>query len=79
MFKKSKSETFTHKFDNYKLRTLNFMNIVKSIDKNFYMYDISELLCNKDTQRCTINHGNDLLYRDDNHLSMYAGIVAKDL
>ena len=45
MFKKSKSETFTHKFDNYKLRTLNFMNIVKSIDsKNFYMYDISELL-----------------------------------
>ena len=49
MFKKSKSETFTHKFDNYKLRTLNFMNIVKSIDsKNFYMYDISELLCNKD-------------------------------
>ena len=80
MFKKSKSETFTHKFDNYKLRTLNFMNIVKSIDsKNFYMYDISELLCNKDTQRCTINHGNDLLYRDDNHLSMYAAeIVAKD-
>ena len=80
MYKNSKLKTHTHNYINYKSRTSNFMNIVKSIDsENFYLYDISELLCNKDSQRCIMNEGNELFYRDDNHLSMYAAeIAAKD-
>ena len=80
MYKNSKLKTHTHNYINYKSRISNFMNIVKSIDsENFYLYDISELLCNKDSQRCIMNEGNKLLYRDDNHLSMYAAeTAAKD-
>jgi len=80
MFKNSKSKIFTHDFINYKSRISNFMNIVKSLDsQNIYMYDVSESFCNEDTQRCVMNEGNKLFYRDDNHLSFYAAeIVAKD-
>ena len=72
--------THTHSFINYKSRISNFINIIDSIDNDsLYFYDFSGLLCNKDTQRCAMNEGQKLLYRDENHLSMYgAKIVAKE-
>ena len=72
--------THTHSFINHKSRVSNFINIIDSIDSDsLYLYEIAGLFCNKDTERCAMNEGRELLYRDENHLSMYgAKIVAKE-
>ena len=75
-----KSTIHTHNFNNYKSRTSKFNKIFNSIDSNnLYFYSLSHLFCDEGTKKCIMNKGNDLLYRDDNHLSLIGTkIVARD-
>ena len=74
------SVSVTHSFDKYRQRVAPFMEMLSSIQhQNLSVYDFSPLFCDADTRRCRANDGRKLLYRDDDHLTLYAAeLVAQD-
>ena len=77
MFDKDKLSTHTHSFTNYKSYISNFDNIIDSIEnENLYYFNLASLFCNEITNRCIMNKGKKLLYRDAYHLSMYGSKIA---
>ncbi|MDC1242499.1 acyltransferase [Amylibacter sp.] len=72
--------TISHSYINYLERTRMFRDIVLSIkSENLHIYDMHKLFCDEESNRCLANFGENLLYRDDDHLTPYAAnIVAED-
>jgi peptidoglycan/LPS O-acetylase OafA/YrhL len=72
--------TIYHSYDQYLVRTMEFTEILNSINSdNLYTYQVEKLFCNEVNRRCKANIGNNLLYRDVDHLSPYAAnLVAHD-
>ncbi|WP_435116891.1 acyltransferase family protein [Candidatus Pelagibacter bacterium nBUS_49] len=73
-------DIFTHSFKNYRSRTANFYKIFDTIlNDRIFIYDLSHLFCDEITQRCSMNKSKDLLYRDNNHISLFASeLVSED-
>ena len=77
MFDKDNSSIHTHSFTNYKSYISNFNNIIDSIEnENLYYFNLASLFCSEVTNRCIMNKGKKLLYRDEYHLSMYGSKIA---
>ena len=77
IFDNNELTTHTHSFVNYKSRISNLVSIINSIDnENLYFFDLASLFCKEVTERCAMNEGRKLLYRDKYHLSMYGSEIA---
>lgn len=73
----NKLTTYTHSFVKFKSHVSSFTNIIDSIDSdNLYFLDLAYLFCDEVTERCIMNKGKNLLYRDAYHLSMYGSEIA---
>lgn len=71
--------TISHSYVNYLERTRMFRDIVLSIkSENFHIYDMHKLFCDEESNRCLANFGENLLYRDDDHLTPYAANIVAD-
>ena len=71
--------SISHSYHSYLERSRLFNDMLSSImSQNLHVYDISKLFCTESTGRCVANIDNNLLYRDDDHLSPFAAEIVAD-
>lgn len=71
--------SISHSYHSYLERSRLFNDMLSSImSENLHVYDISKLFCTESTGRCVANIDNNLLYRDDDHLSSFAADILAD-